>query len=54
MQLTSTILQFKKLDNIAIGNTKGESLSASIQKVFTDFNDAVATFMTVNYDIMDI
>ena len=54
MHLTSTILQFKKLEKIEIGNTKGKSLSATVMKVFEDFRAAVDKFMTVNYDIMDI
>jgi len=54
MHLTSTILQFKKLEKIEIGNTKGKSLSATVMKVFEDFQEAVNKFMTVQYDIMDI
>ena len=54
MHLTSTIIQFNKLQKIEIGNTKGKQLTASVMQIFDEFNKAVADFMTVNYDIMDI
>jgi dynein heavy chain, axonemal len=54
MHLTSTIIQFKKLENIFIGNTKGKSLSATVMKIYDDFNIAKDKFMEISYDIMDI
>ena len=54
MQLTSTIVQFGKLEKIEIGNTKGKTLSTSIKTIFEEFWDEVEQFMTVDYDIMDI
>lgn len=54
MHLTSTIIQFNKLQKIEIGSTKGKILTQSIQQIFEEFNKAVEEFMTVNYDIMDI
>ena len=54
MQLTSTIVQFQKLDKIEIGNTKGKTLSASIKTIYEEFKAEVEQFMTVGYDIMDI
>lgn len=54
MHLTSTIIQFNKLQKIEIGNTKGKQLTASVMQIFDEFNKAVADFMTVHYDIMDI
>lgn len=54
MHLTRTIIQFKKLENIFIGNTKGKSLSATVMKIYDDFNMAKEKFMEINYDIMDI
>lgn len=54
MHLTRTIIQFKKLENIFIGNTKGKSLSATISKIYDDFNVAKDKFMEIDYDIMDI
>ena len=54
MQLTSTIVQFNKLDKIEIGNTKGKTLSTSIKTIFEEFWEQVEQFMKVEYDIMDI
>ena len=34
MHLTGTILQFKKLEKIEIGNTKGKTMTASIMQIF--------------------
>lgn len=47
-------MQFKKLENINIGNTKGKSLSMTIMKIYDDFNEAKEKFMLLDYDIMDI
>jgi dynein heavy chain len=54
MHLTDTILQFKRLEKIEIGNTKGKVLSATIQQIYEEFQTAVSEFMTVKYDIMNI
>jgi dynein heavy chain len=54
MHLTQTIIQFKKLENINIGNTKGKSLSQTIMQIYDDFNEAKDKFMLLEYDIMDI
>jgi dynein heavy chain len=54
MHLTSTIIQFNKLQKIEIGNTKGKQLTASVMQIFDEFGKAVEEFMTVKYDIMDI
>ena len=54
MHLTSTIIQFNKLQRIEIGGTKGKTLTATIMQIFTEFNLAVDNFMQVTYDIMDI
>ena len=45
MHLTSTIIQFNKLQKIEIGNTKGKQLTASIMQIFDEFNKAVSNFM---------
>jgi dynein heavy chain len=37
MHLTDTILQFKRLEKIEIGNTKGKVLSATIQQIYEEF-----------------
>ena len=54
MHLTSTIIQFTKLQKIDIGNTKGKTLTATVMQVFDEFKKAVDEFMTVHYDIMNI
>jgi dynein heavy chain, axonemal len=54
MHLTSTIIQFNKLQKIEIGNTKGKTLTASVLSISEQFSEAVTEFMTVQYDIMDI
>lgn len=54
MQLTGTIQQFNKLSKIEIGNTKGKTMSETIKTIFTEFEQTINNFMTVNYDIMNI
>jgi dynein heavy chain len=54
MHLTSTIIQFNKLKKIEIGNTKGKTLTSTVLTISTEFEEAVAEFMKVEYDIMDI
>ena len=54
MHLTSTIIQFGRLEKIEIGNTKGRTLSGSLLTIFAEFNEAVDQFLKVDYDIMDI
>ncbi|CAM9131888.1 unnamed protein product, partial [Ectocarpus fasciculatus] len=54
LDLTQTIVQFSKLAKIEVGGTKGKSLTASIKQIYEDFQDAVAKFKAVPYDIMDV
>ena len=54
MHLTSTIIQFSKLQKIEIGNTKGKTLSATVLQIHEEFTKAVEEFTKVQYDIMDI
>lgn len=54
LHLTSTFLQFKRLQKIEIGNTKGRILSATVMQIYEEFKTTVDEFMTVKYDIMDI
>jgi len=54
MHLTGTIIQFTKLQKIEIGNTKGKTLTASVQTIFNEFTKACEDFMRVSYDILDI
>jgi dynein heavy chain len=48
------MVQFKKLEKIEIGNTKGKTLSNTVVQIYNEFNIAVEQFMKVTYDIMDI
>lgn len=52
--LTSTIIQFNKLDKIEIGGTKGKTLSETVQGILAEFKSVVDKFQEVHYDIMDI
>lgn len=54
MHLTSTIIQFSKLEKIEIGNTKGKTLTATIGQISDEFNKTVNSFIQDRYDIMDI
>ena len=54
LDLTQTIVQFSKLAKIEIGGTKGKTLTASIKQIYEDFQNAVAKFKVVPYDIMDV
>lgn len=54
LNLTQTIVQFNKLDNIQLGGTKGKTLTENVRQIFTEFEQAVDSFTKVNYDIIDI
>jgi dynein heavy chain len=54
MHLTSTILQFSKLQKIELGNTKGKTLTDIKDQISTEFDKAVEEFTSVTFDIMDI
>lgn len=54
MHLTNTILQFKKLDKIEVGNTKGRTLTDSLKQIYTEFDTTVNEFCEAKYDIMNI
>ncbi|CAN0055637.1 unnamed protein product [Heterosigma akashiwo] len=67
LDLTQTIVQFSKLAKIEaspplpsflhfiiVGGTKGKTLTASVQQIHTDFQEAVLRFKGVPYDIMDV
>ena len=54
LDLTQTVLQFNKLERVEIGGTKGKTLTTSVRQIFADFQQAVAKFQTVQYDIMDV
>jgi len=54
MHLTSTIIQFSALQKIDIGNTKGKTLTATVEQIFQEFTLAQNQFTAITYDIMDI
>ena len=54
LDLTKTITQFNKLDNIFIGGTKGKTLTETVSAIYDKFQEAVDNFKKVEYDIMDI
>lgn len=54
MHLTSTIIQFSKLEKIEIGNTKGSTLSATVKSISERFQADRQEFLQADYDIMDI
>ena len=47
-------LLLSRLARIDIGGTKGKSLTSNVQQIHADFEATVATFKTVQYDIMDV
>jgi len=62
LHITSTILQFNKLENIQIGCTKGKNLTETVKNISDEFNLSVQGFQNMNsdaenaknYDLMDI
>jgi len=48
------VLQFNKLERVEIGGTKGKTLTTSVRQIYADFQQAVAKFQAVTYDIMDV
>jgi dynein heavy chain, axonemal len=54
MHLTGAISQFNKIQKIEIGNTRGKAMTANINTVLAEFNQAVDNFMLIKYDILDI
>lgn len=54
MHLTSTCIQFSKLEKIDIGNTKGNALTATVKAIHERFEADKAEFAACGYDVMDI
>ena len=54
VQMSQTIIQFRNLSNIEIGNTKGATLTTAVKQIFDEFQEAQNLFCSVNYDILDI
>eukprot|EP00003_Mantamonas_plastica_P006669 TRINITY_DN1548_c0_g2_i8.p1 TRINITY_DN1548_c0_g2~~TRINITY_DN1548_c0_g2_i8.p1 ORF type:complete len:4445 (-),score=1771.15 TRINITY_DN1548_c0_g2_i8:52-13386(-) len=53
IDLLQTIDEFTTLEKVEIGGTKGKILSAQLTQIYTEFNNAVESFQTVEYDILD-
>jgi len=54
LDFTQAILHFSKLSKTDVGNTNGEKLTSLLHDISRDFDVAVATIKTVDYDVMDI
>jgi dynein heavy chain len=54
LDLSSTIVQFSRLEKIEIGGTKGKALTTTVQQTYSDFNNSVLQMQGVKYDIMDV
>jgi dynein heavy chain len=54
MHLTSTIIQFSRLQKIELGNTKGKTLTEIKDNISQEFDKTVEEFTSVSFDIMDI
>lgn len=52
--MAQTIIQFNKLNNIEVGNTKGSAMTLAVKQIFTEFQEAQNTFCGLTYNIMDI
>lgn len=52
--LTTTIMQFNKLEKIELGGTKGKTLTETLKQISDEFKKAVETFRALSYDTMDI
>lgn len=54
LHLTTTIMQFNKLERIELGGTKGRTLTETLKQIFAEFQKAVENFRQLPYDTMDI
>lgn len=52
--ISSTILQFNKLENCRVGGTKGKILTETIQCISEEFNEIVAKFQETDYQLVEI
>jgi dynein heavy chain, axonemal len=52
--MAKTIMQFNKLEDIQIGNSKGTSFTEAVGQIFSEFQGAQEKFCSVTYDVMDI
>lgn len=54
LDLMQTLTQFKTLEYVEIGGTKGKSLTSSVHQIFADFQRSVLVFQEAQYNMMDI
>ena len=54
LHLTTTIMQFNKLERVELGGTKGKTLTETIKQISEEFKKAVESFRALPYDTMDI
>lgn len=54
LNLTSTIMQFNKLEKIELGGTKGKTLTETLKQISEEFKKAVENFQNLKYETMDI
>ena len=54
LHLTTTIMQFNKLERIELGGTKGKILTETLKQISEEFKKAVDNFRSLTYDTMDI
>ena len=54
LDLVQTIEQFYRLGKIEVGGTKGKTISEGIHQIFIEFEEVVAQFQQMDYDLMDV
>lgn len=54
LMLTTTVMQFNKLEKIELGGTKGKILTETIKQINDEFKKAVDSFKDLKYETMDI
>ena len=54
LDLMQTLTQFKTLEFVNIGGTKGKTLTSSVHQIFFDFQQCMLLFQEAQYDVMDI
>lgn len=54
MLVAKTIMQFNKLEDIQVGNTKGSSMTEAVKHLYEEFVATQEKFCAVTYDVIDI
>ncbi|KAL7699312.1 dynein heavy chain cytosolic putative [Lotmaria passim] len=54
LDVIETALLFDKMENMRIGGTKGQSLTAEAEEIKRTFDASVARFFSVDYNLLDI